>query len=562
MKLKSYLLSLLVLFACSLVVTSCEEDPIDKFGDVTVDGHTLAFDLRVGGQTAKAVNVEVLPSNNESTYYFGIIPSEEVGDTAGDELVKMLLDKNANSQLISGRHYVTSEAMENEAPLQPATAYIAYALGYDAGTQTVTSDLTMKPFKTKKGEAAAVTAPEVEFIGVTDEKGGVYGFAARCTSKDASEAYIGVLPVGAYDQLKGQGVTLETLFDNIEGYITFSEQNGWLDRLNTEDGIALNAGKIDGKGREGVLKVFNTDKAVTVAWTNTSGEKDSWSSASTTPNPDNGGVSAPEVQFQGGIDDAQGVYAFVAKCVSGDATGAMIGLLEGGAYETLKGQGGSLANVFDMLQGATDFASQQGWLEALNSADGLGLNAGKVEAGTVLEAFLKVTNDEGGITVKWADTKGQSDSWNNGGQGGGDTPAGNNPTVEFLAGVHDGVVTFAMACTSQDATTAFLIIAEKAEVDEMNASLEDIMNENIKGALEFKPEWMAKFNSKDGMSLTNKSLDPKGVWTGILDTRNEGGRLVKRADTDSGAIKSTRMFVRSAKVAFKPAYVSSAVALR
>ncbi len=561
MKLKSYLLSLLVLFACSLVVTSCEEDPIDKFGDVTVDGHTLAIELRVGGQTSNAVNVEVLPSNNESTYYYGIIPAEEVGEATGEKLVQMLLKKNENSQLLSGRTYVTAEEMATEAPLQPATAYLVYALGYDAGTKTETSDLAVKHFKTKKGGGGStVSAPEVEFIGITDEKEGIYGFAARCSSKDATEAYIGVLPVGAYDQLKGEGVTLETFFDNIEGYMIFSQQNGWLDMLNTEDGIALNAGNIDGKGREGILKVFNADNAVTVAWTNTNGDQDSWSSASTNPTPDDG-ITAPEVLFQGSIDEAEGLYVFAAKCVSGDATGAMIGLLEGGAYDTLKGQGGSLANVFDMLEGATDFASQQGWIEALNSENGLGLNAGKVEGSLVLEAFLKVTNDEGGITVKWADTKGQGDSWDNSGKGG-DTPAGNGPMVDFVAGVREGVVTFAMICTSQDATAAYMLIADKAQVDTIDAPLEQIMDENLKQAIEFTSEWMTAFNSADGLSLTNAKLDVNTVWTGILDTRNDGGRLVKRADTDSGEMQATRVLVRSAKVAFKPAYVSGAVALR
>lgn len=559
MKLKSYLLSLLVMFACSLLVTSCEEDPIDRFGDVSVDGYTLAFDLRVGGQTSRGVNVEVLPSSNDIPYYFGIVLADELNNKSNDEMVAYLLEKNAGSEQIMARHMVTAEQMEAESPLEPSTSYIVYALGYDTQAKKATSELTTKPFKTKKGSGSTVSAPEVEFVGGVEEKEGAYFFAARCTSKDANNAYIGVLATGAYESLKADGVTLETVFDNITGFMDFSQQQGWLEYLNSEEGIALNAGKADGAHREAFLKVTNADGGIAVMWADTKGGQDSWANGSSTPTP--GGVTAPEVEFMGGIDDKENVYFFAARCNSKDASGAWIGLLEGGAYEQIKGQGVTLETVFDVLDGAMDFA-QKNWLDPLNSDEGIALNAGNVEGDKVFEAFLKVVNEEGGISVMWADTKGAQDAWNNSGAGGGDTPSSDNPLVDFKAGVHQNLVTFAMICMSSDATEAYLLIADKAEFESLDATMEQIMDENLSQAAKFTAEWLSALNSKNGLSLNNKNLDPKKAYAALLDVRNDGGRTIKRADTDSGAITSPRTMVRMTKAFFAaPSYVSTAVTL-
>ena len=109
------------------------------------------------------------------------------------------------------------------------------------------------------------------------------------------------------------------------------------------------------------------------------------------------------------------------------------------------------------------------------------------------------------------------------------------PVVEFFGGVQEDVVTFTMACLSQDATEAYFLFGDKASIDGIVAqgiSLEEIVDDNIKNATQFSKQqgWLDAFNSK-GFSLNNKNLDPYIPWTGLLDARNEAGRTITRADT-------------------------------
>ena len=542
MKLKSYLLSLLVMFACSVLATSCEEDPIEEFGGAGFETE-VSFDIRVGGMTSHGVNVEVLPSNDVATYYFGFLTAEEVKDMNQGQIQELVLSKGGD--LLAARHYMTAEQMEIEAPLEAETSYHVYALGYDEVKQKVTSQLATKAFRTKKEknpnpDVPSVTAPAVEFIGGVQE--GNFFFGARCTSFDATAAYIGLFDGGAYEAMKADGITLETVFDRIEGYMDFAEQNGWLEMLNSEKGIALNAGPAkDGKSVEAFLKVTNGE-GTTVRWADTKGATDGWDNSSEAPAPQPETPDAPVVDFIGGVQE--GNFFFGARCNSMDAVAAYIGLFDAGAYEAMKADGITLETVFDNIEGYMDFAEQNGWLEMLNSEQGIGLNAGPAKEGDGVEAFLKVSNGDG-ITVKFADTKGAMDSWDNGGNGGGVAPQpGNGPQVDFLAGVHEGVVTFAMACLSQDATEAYFLIGDKASIDGIvaqGASLEEIVDGNMQAAAQFsKQGWLDAFNSKDGISLNNKELDVKEAWTGLLDARNDDGRTVKRADSDSGMITSPR----------------------
>ena len=534
MKLKSYLMSLLVMFACSLLATSCEEDPIEEFGGVNVGGHTVAFDLRVGGATAHGMNVQVLPSNNESTYYFGIIESEKVKDLQGDALVQFLLEMNAGEYLISGEHYVKSEQMEIENPLKASTSYFIYALGYDEATKTVTSELTNKSLRTKKDQTPGpdvptITAPVVDFMGLADQ--GKLAFAARCTSMDATYAAIGLFNEGAKDEIFGQGVTFETIFNEIEGAQEFSAE--WLGIMNTEQGIILTAAEDDGKTvLEGFLKVTNDEGGIAVLWTNTKGAQDGWNNSQDAPAPQPEGVTAPEVDFVGVKEG--GVLGFAAKCFSQDASAARIALFEGGIYDQMKADGITLETVFSIISdGIQDFSAD--WIAKMNSEQGLGLQAAEDDGKLVLEGFLEVKNDEGGMAVLFASTEGAKDSWNNEGQAGGNTPSGQGPECDFQAGVNEkGVAYFAMICMSQDCEKAYILLADKASVDGIvgqGASLAEIMDGNLKQATQFNAEWLGMFNSADGLSLENDGLDVKQSWTGILDARNANGRTVLRADT-------------------------------
>ena len=372
----------------------------------------LTFELTVSDIRAHGAAIDIRPSDEQALYVADIVMKSEFNGMTNEQIIASLLPIIEEGDAGSGAQHVSADVIEQLYHLTADTDYVLFAFGVEHGKAT--SDLYTADFRTLKDDATpepGVKAPEVEFIGGINE--GQFFFAARCATMDASEAYIGLFDEGAYSEMTAQGIAMKDVFDNIEGYMTFSEQTGWLDQLNSENGIGLSAGAAaEGVTVEAFLKVVNKDGGANVRWANTRNEQKGWSSSE----GENAGGDLPaggaiNAELVGGIND--GNYFFGAVCHTQNAAEAYIALFDGGAYESVKAQGDTLETVFELFQtdAVVDFSQQGGWLDYLNSKDGIGLNAGPAQEGVNVEAFLKILNGEGDMVVLWADTTGAKDAW-------------------------------------------------------------------------------------------------------------------------------------------------------
>ena len=149
MKFKSFLKSLLTVFALSFVTIGCDDDDAVVTPDVNPDPEQpvmeLTFELDVQHVTAQGADLTIKPSLDDKTYIADVLPQTLFDNEGESSIIESLEMKVKPEDLMKG-----TQTINPGAPLKPETEYVFFAAGFENGK--LTTKLTKKTFTTLKGE--------------------------------------------------------------------------------------------------------------------------------------------------------------------------------------------------------------------------------------------------------------------------------------------------------------------------------------------------------------------------------------------------------------------------
>ena len=525
MKLKSYLWSLLALLALSVSFTACSDDD-DDVKDPTPGPDTpteLSFQLNVSNISAHAADLEIIPSNNEETYYADLLEASEIAGLSTDQqIIDYITPSIEAGDEVSGRQFIPAAFFE-DLPLNAETEYVLFALGCKDGKVT-TKKIAVKHFTTlaegQNPEPQPEQGPEVSLTGAYLAETGEIAYTVKCLSHDAASAAYVVAPQAMIDEILAESSMDQLL---AEGQ-PFAED--WIAALNMETGLRLAVGKAQGveAGQTWtmIVEVKNAENGRTVKRADCKAE-------GTAPEPE-GPIT---LLVEGYAGDRQGqngdkYISLYMQCPTKNAVSAYYVFGGTTLINEMISESSVEAFVSEYGQNLTDLIPS-----AVNELNGdapfmmeVGPESG-ITPNTSFSWYLKASDAEGHTTIKWVDIKTEAAS------------TAGAPMVEMQGYITDAnKIAFAARCTSQDASSARIAILDKAEYDRFRGagnSFTDLMDAVGDGATQFAPEWLTYLNSTDGISLDVTDYQEGLVLGAVLEVLNEnGGKTFRYADNDGG----------------------------
>lgn len=178
-----------------------------------VEPEGLTFEFKVENITKTAADVDVIPSNNEDTYYFDVQMVKAFEGMTEEEMLAAIVEDYVDVEyLTSGPDGYPAELFEQYAPLKPGTEYYVYAVGYDADKGATTKLFTHK-FTT---QAATGEAPDLQFAaraGDANNQNTSTKIYCSVLSLAAVSAKYACLPKATVDELIANGDSLENIVD-------------------------------------------------------------------------------------------------------------------------------------------------------------------------------------------------------------------------------------------------------------------------------------------------------------------------------------------------------------
>lgn len=194
----------------------------------------LSFEFSVTNITKTAADVNVIPSNNDDTYYFDVQMVAAFDGMTDEQILAEVVDGLTADDLSQGPDGLPAELFDLYAPLKSGTEYYVYAVGFDPD-KGATTKLSKYKFTT---EAATGTAPELTLTAVPgDDNGANTATNIYCTAYapgSVSGMYVGGLK-SVVDNLLSQGATLDEIVTANGNEMTAKQ----LELLNAEPGLPL-----------------------------------------------------------------------------------------------------------------------------------------------------------------------------------------------------------------------------------------------------------------------------------------------------------------------------------
>lgn len=227
-----------IAYAYGITSQGAVTSPLAKYAFTTtaapVTPDELGFEFSVTNITKTAADVNVIPSNNDDTYYFDVQMVAAFDGMTDEQILAEVIDGLTAADLSRGPDGLTAEMFDLYAPLKPGTEYYVYAVGFDPD-KGATTKLAKYTFTT---EAATGTAPELTLTAVPgDENGANTATNIYCTAYapgSVSGLYVGGLK-SVVDDLVTQGATLDEIVTANGDEMTAKQ----LELLNTEPGFPL-----------------------------------------------------------------------------------------------------------------------------------------------------------------------------------------------------------------------------------------------------------------------------------------------------------------------------------
>lgn len=170
----------------------------------------LTFEFSVTNISMTAADVNVIPSNNEDTYYFDIQEVAAFDGMTDEDMLAEVIDGLTAGDLSQGPDGLSAEMIAQYAPFKPGTDYYVYAVGFDP-QKGATTKLNLYKFTTEK---ATGTAPELTVTGQAgDASGANKATNITCTvyaPGTVSGLYVGA-PKSVVDDMVSKGATLDEL---------------------------------------------------------------------------------------------------------------------------------------------------------------------------------------------------------------------------------------------------------------------------------------------------------------------------------------------------------------
>ena len=353
-----------------------------------VEPEGLTFEFKVENITKTAADVDVIPSNNEDTYYFDVQMVKAFEGMTEEEMLAAIVEDYVDVEyLTSGPDGYPAELFEQYAPLKPGTEYYVYAVGYDADKGATTKLFTHK-FTT---QAATGEAPDLQFAaraGDANNQNTSTKIYCSALSLAAASAKYACLPKASVDELIAKGASLEDIIDaNGEDLAADG-----LAYLTKEPGLGLTLGTfIPSTAYTAIFKVVSAGGMSTVK------------SADVTTTADGGETGdGPELTLSFRAGDGNGANTDTKgymEAYAPTATGAYYGVFLTSDVEKILAQGGSYDAI--VTQNGTDMSTKDGWLDALAKNPGIGVTFGGLDPGTSFTCILKVMDSAGKSTTKY-----------------------------------------------------------------------------------------------------------------------------------------------------------------
>ena len=195
---------------------------------------TLTFEFSVTNITKTAADIDVIPSNDNDTYYFDVSPVKAFEGMTDEEVLAEVIDGLTADDLTQGPDGLPAELIEYYAPFTPGTDYYVYAVGFDVD-KGATTQLFKYKFTT---EAPTGTAPELTVTVAPGDANGANKATNLTFTSYAPDAVSGLYvmaPKSQVDALVAKGATLDELI-TVNGK-PFSEERMAL--LTVEPGLPI-----------------------------------------------------------------------------------------------------------------------------------------------------------------------------------------------------------------------------------------------------------------------------------------------------------------------------------
>ena len=516
MKFKSFLWSVVTLLALSAGFTACsdDDDPVTPPTPDTPSG--LTFTLNVSNISAHAADLEVIPSDDQSTYFADLIPAMEIAGMDEQAKIDYIVARMKPSDVVKGRQFVPASVIEQDLPLDPETDYVWFALGFDG--QKVTSKLATKTFTTlKESEQPEGEAPEVSLEGAYLPASNEIAFTVKCLSEDATAGQYAVAEKDMIDTMIGE-LSIEGVLN--EGNPFEAE---WITALNAPEGLRLALGAQQGvaKGQVWTMLVrVDNGKGKTIKRADCAAEGEA-------PEP-----GAIDVQTEGYAGDEQGqngdkYICIYMTCPTKDATEAYYAFGATTVVDKKVSEAGSLEAFMDAYQQSlVDMVPSA--LNELNADTPMLLKFGPdsgIQPNTSYTWVIRVKNAAGKQALKSVAIKTERAS------------TLGAPDVEFVGLEQEGKLVFGARCTSQDAVYGGLIAFAKSDYDSMisdGMTMQSILEAFPESVNVFSEQWLGYLNSTDGISLAVGDAQPGLVLAALLEVRNQTGKTFRYADTEGG----------------------------
>ena len=355
MKIKTFLWSMLILLACSVVATSCDDDDA-----VAVDPETevnpekpepqpeplkpLTFKFENLRLDAYTIEVKITPSDEVQAYYADLVLAADIAELDDKQLFAKYAEVLRWNDVLYGEQVVSSGKT-----LDPQTEYVLVTFG-------ITKHEASTPLTRYAVSTTEEVGPSLEITpSITD---GHYQFQCRCTSGDAVFAMILAMEEEQYNLLyEDYGNDMDiaaAMFD----YGSWLPEE-WMPEFNGEAGVPLDMGEafydVD---MIALLDACNEDRVHTVVKAVAPGPK--------RPDPHTGAIEGTLK-----VSATEPYTAIIdLRCTTKNADDASLAILNALDLEKALDAGDSIEQVVDAIrESMTKF--NPSWMEAMNSDQGV-----------------------------------------------------------------------------------------------------------------------------------------------------------------------------------------------
>lgn len=348
----------------------------------------LTFEFKVENITKTAADVDVIPSNDEDTYYFDVQMVKAFEGMTEEEMLAAIVEDYVDVEyLTSGPDGYPAELFEQYAPLKPGTEYYVYAVGYDADKGATTKLFTYK-FTT---QAPTGEAPDLDFAaraGDANNQNTSTKIYCSALSLAAVSAKYACLPKVAVDELIGKGASLEDIVD-ANGKNLPAEGLAY---LTAEPGLGLTLGTfVPSTAYTAIFKVVSAGGMSTVK------------SADVTTTADGGETGdGPELTLTMKAGDNTGAdptTKITCLIKSSGVVSAKAGLWTKTTIDDAISKGMTIEDIINNEKNGE--AIEDKYMAGINGA-GLNFTWGGASPATAYTAIIKVTDAAGNSTVKSA----------------------------------------------------------------------------------------------------------------------------------------------------------------